>query len=69
MLNKPPLKNGGAVYGRLYTVLGRLRQNDYHELKTDLCVLCFTEYYKLRLEGEIANKRQEKGGLEKWLRG
>lgn len=69
MLNKCPLKNGGAVYGRLFTVLGRLRQNDYHELKTDLCVLCFTEYYKLCLEGEIAIKRQEKGELERWLRG
>lgn len=55
MLNKPPQKNGGAVYGRLYTVLGRLRQNDYHELKTDLCVLCYTEYYKLHLEGENSN--------------
>lgn len=55
MLNKPPQKNGGAVYGRLYTVLGRLRQNDYHELKIDLCVLCYIEYYKLHLEGENSN--------------
>lgn len=55
MLNKPTLKNGGAVYGRLYTVLGRLRQNVYHELKTDLCVLGYNEYYKLCLEGENSN--------------